>query len=230
MIGVNFLAFRDEERRAAELLDYNLGSLHHLTSLFGQALKLADYCDAEREPFRLLSLEATDWDDARRASGINDQFNQWKMLAIRDGAITLYNFAEGKQALEKLIGHCPSVKEKLDKDAYSEAGRLWEEAFPGYNHVRLDVAHSGKLFNAPGKRELHTMPGTEILLRSFVSGRTFTTSINGKMASYSLTSASADALETIKEAVYRGYEPISRFSRSLPPIHEPETPQPPAEG
>jgi hypothetical protein len=41
-------------------------------------------------------------------------------------------------------------------------------------------------------------------------------SINGKMASYSLTNDSLAALEATQEAIYRGYAPVAEFTYSLP--------------
>lgn len=214
MIQIYWPGLEQPERDAALLLSQNLSTLETHVSQFKDALSLADYCDATRAPHRANDdFNSPDWG---RSLEINRQFIQWKMLAIRDGAITIYNFAECKQALSKLIGRCPSLKDKLDRDAFSEAGRIFEGAFPDYAHVRLDVAHSGKLFNAPEKRDQHTVPGTKTIIRGGVTDRTMQSSVNGKMASYSLTGDSLAALEAARDAIYRAYAPVAKFTDGLP--------------
>lgn len=230
MVGINWPAFRGEERQAAQLISHNLFSLDHHVRLFRTALALADYCDSTRAEFRglVMAPSGSSMDRYYDAMQRNLQFIEWKILAMRDAAITLNNFAECKQALEKLIGKCPSFQDKLDREAYREAGRIWEKEFPGYADIRLSVAHSGKLFNAPGKRQEHTVPGTDTVMGVMVDERTMSTSIGGKMPTYSLVEETAVTLENIRDAIYRAYAPISDYSRQLPTIHE-ETPQPPAE-
>jgi hypothetical protein len=237
MVLLNWPAFRGEERKAVQLLYDNLLALDVQVRTFRECLSLADYCDRAREPHRkfLLSISSEALmglgihERLRQAQELNQQFIDWKILAIRHGAITISNFAECKQALEGLIGYCPSFKDKLDRDASREASRIWEASFPGYADLRLSVAHSGKLFNSPGKREQHTMPGTNFVM-GLIAGRAMTTSIGGKMPSYSLSEESAVALQNVRDAIYRAYIPIQDFSFQLPSVHEEETLEPPAQG
>jgi len=232
------MAFTGEERSAAQLLDHNLCSMENEVDQFAQALALADYCDNQRAPFRSIISEdivsqSPDFlarlEHKFTAAQADAQFIRWKMLAISFGAITLYNFAECKQAVEGLLNRCPSLKDKLDRETYAEASRSWKAAFPGYVHVRLNVAHSGKLFNAPGKWEKHTVPGTGFHLGSMVSDRVMTTSVNNSMASYALTHDSLMAFTAVKDLIYRAYQPVADFARNLPTVPDQEAQPRPAQ-
>jgi hypothetical protein len=213
----NRFVFPEDEFELACLLQTNLFHLSHHVSVFKTAVELADYCDATRGPYRAKMLHAGDnIAEAWEASRINHQFVKWKQLAARDGAITLYNFAETKQVIDKQKAQCPTIFPHVDRKTLKRANVLFNKAFPGLADIRLSVAHAGKLAKSEEESARHRVPGSKVQITQMLADRRFSSSVNSKMASYDLTAESAAVLEAVTDEIYRAYAPAAEFTCGLP--------------
>ena len=136
----------------------------------------------------------------------------WALLAGRQGAIAIYNVHELLQAINKLLGGAPTVREHMDRQAMSAANRLHKESFPNFPELRFTVAHAGMFTSAP---ERHRPEGQDLFVSNSLIDRHFVTHANGKNASYQLGSDTAATLEKIADYLAEAFKPAERLTRAL---------------
>lgn len=205
------------EQEYAARIFINLFRMSALVDQFRSAVALADFCSATF-PSSLLHIKS----DEDRAK--YERFRDWKMLAVRDAAVTLGNYVEARKAIEKDCDKCPTVLAYIDQGALAKHENIFEVAFPNVSGVRTSVAHSARLIRSERERERHVRRGEELpgmkvqggreLLMSGLSGNTYSATHEGG-GSFSLDGSGVDALEAATSEYYRAYEPVAEFTRAL---------------
>lgn len=217
----------EEAKTAAELLE-SLGSIQLYVEQFEAAVELFDFSEAgsntlDSERFRSSqSMPPPLTPDYKKKSRL---FMQWRLLAGRDGAITIFNFGRALEySRDTLLGRCLTWRETASMEKIKEAFALWEANFARFVAVRHSVAHAAE-FSRAGKREEHTFYGEPDLsyfeaggpVHLFIScsmhGRKFTSTFEKKIVGYELSRSTADILSSIAQTFFDAFEPVEKAVR-----------------
>ena len=133
------------------------------------------------------------------------QLENWQAMALRDGAITIYNFYMSLLAVEQNLKGCYKIISLLNRTEKRMAKRLFESYFPRCIDMRHAVAHSAELYATP--EQLKRNAG-DWMNRTI--GHSYHTSINGKAIAYDLTARTHKKLEDIASLMWAAFQPLVR--------------------
>jgi hypothetical protein len=131
--------------------------------------------------------------------------NQWKLMTLRDGAITIYNFYKEMEAIDNNLRHCPQIKRLIDIKKKREIKRLFESYFPYCVDIRHGVAHLAELYSTPEQLQTHGRGSINAMF-----DRSYHTSVRGKAISYDLTIDTHKKLETVARRMWAIFTPLIR--------------------
>lgn len=200
----------ESEREAGRLLARNVTHLTELSYRFEQAVALVDFCDAAASLLQpALDAGTADLAVWQAAMGERFRYKAWREIAARDGAITLYNFMEVKQAIDGLLGMCPSVAAKIDREQLRCARRTFEDRFAGVKDIRFGVAHAGAPFSSPEENAKHRVyQEAELILTGSLAGREFHVTMNGRHVFYVLDRTSWEALDKSASEIFYSFRAV----------------------
>jgi hypothetical protein len=181
-----------------DMLDQFIGHFESAVTLFHQVRYIK--ANIPREPVQ-------EWFDAsQRCSG-------WTFVAARDGAISIYNFAECVEALKEQIHHSSEIKSLVSKAALRDATKEFQRAFRSYEGLRHTVAHAAELRGSPRQLEKNSTDkdfvdrGMEIkntgslFLGGNLHNNTFHAMHRGQPRSYDVTPESVAAMRTVRDKI-----------------------------
>ena len=105
-----------------------------------------------------------------------------KMIALRDGAISIYNFYKFMQSIDDNINTNPQLRSTIKIDEKRMAKKLFESYFPFCEELRHGVAHMGEFYSTSDDLASHGGGSINNMI-----DRTYSTSVNGKKVSYILS-------------------------------------------
>ena len=132
----------DPERSTAEYLFRNIRQLGEQSNNLAAALALIDLSDML--PFPAISVRSS-------------LFWLWRLMAFREGAMALSNFAKTLELARHLVPQCPSYAPLIDKDGLRKIGQEFRSRFRRVEKLRDSAAHP----------ELHHDPKVEMEPSSF---------------------------------------------------------------
>ena len=196
------------ERDAAWNLNSSINGLAAYVSDFQAALELFDFSQF-----------------FRRRNFVNQQFSKWQFLAARDGAMTMYHFSRVLIHSGKSFRECPSLLDLIDRSLLREPRRRFETQFPNVVRVRHSVAHTAEMTETTKARDGNAFSGSidraplikaenvkGLMITNSLSNREFTTTYEGDIISYEISSATLDTLSSIAREFYQAFEPVDTMS------------------
>lgn len=170
---------------------------------FNSALSLYDFCDVEREMVD----------------------NNWKMVAGRDGAMTIWHFYNAMEGIRHSLDRrkYPVLVSLIDFDALRGATKRLRDAFPQFQDLRTSVAHSGEFaidFDAEHATKSSTSVGSfQVGAGSTISnsffGRRFTNSFGGATQSYEMSGSSLAVLDGVRKDFFGAFADAARALTKL---------------
>jgi hypothetical protein len=139
---------------------------------------------------------------ADSTSGIQ-YVDHWKLMALRDGAITINNFYEEINEIDKNLRKCPTIKRLIDIQQKRKAKRLFEGYFPSCVDLRHGVAHLAEFYGTPEKLKEHGGGWINTMI-----DRSYHTSIKGKAVSYDLVAATHKKLQNVERRMWAIFKPL----------------------
>lgn len=217
---------KEEDEAARQLLDI----LCHLTNYvkeFQAALKLFDFAE-----FEIDSVSTQKDTQLQLSIMINQEHNnkiqllmQWQLIAARDGAITIFNFGKTLEAANKILfKSCPTWSNIIVKSEIKSASKLWKINFPDFIGIRDTVAHAAEFFQS--ERQKHTFSGkvdhnflgadgfVDLFMSCNLIGRKFSSTDNGNIVSYELSSKTADLLSLVAQTFFDAFKPVEEAARN----------------
>jgi hypothetical protein len=82
-------------------------------------------------------------------------FIQFRMIAAKEGALSIYHFGNSLGALRKQVVMCPRTRNLTDTAKLKEAFGLFNKYFPHANNIRHAIAHAGEVWASPAKAREH---------------------------------------------------------------------------
>ena len=127
---------------------------------------------------------------------------RWAFIACRDAAMTLWNFRDALDFIQKAFKCCPSLKTKPKEHALKAAIGRFGAAFPFARKVRNATAHPVGQIATPKHREVNRLRNTPVLLQSVLMGRKFTHSKEGLEVSFEICDTTVLTLKAVRDAVF----------------------------
>ncbi|OJU60093.1 MAG: hypothetical protein BGO08_08425 [Altererythrobacter sp. 66-12] len=196
-------------------------SLNH--ALMGLSLAAAE--------FRASVMLYRETDNSWRAFEVGDErrsiTQKWPFIAARGGAMCLYDFWMGTQAINQdLLYRTPTIASQLDTEAKERAQQTLTKAFPNLAKLRNAAGHPNEINATPERAARNVIRAgdvsrfnfsgeldTTITLGGGIHDGHYTCVLKGKELSYEISEGSADTLDTIAADWARAFEPAARFTQ-----------------
>ena len=81
----------------------------------------------------------------------------YRMIAGRDGALSVFHFKYSLDAIKKQRPHCRSIAAKVDAIKIRDVVKQFSAFFPHTDNVRHGIAHAGEVFSSPEKMKVSSM-------------------------------------------------------------------------
>jgi len=87
---------------------------------------------------------------------LRPEFN-WKRVAGRDGAMTIYHFHIALSGIQETVAECPTLSATIDRSLFRSANKLLRKYFPDYIDIRDAVAHTAETTRNHQKHDVHSV-------------------------------------------------------------------------
>jgi hypothetical protein len=143
--------------------------------------------------------------------------SEWKVLAARDGAMTIYHFGKAMEGIRSSLNETPTTKAKVDHGVLREATKKFNKLFPLYEDIRHAIAHSAELTRTTRAHKKNAFSGsfrdksvfledvTGVML-TIIDDTSFKTTFEGAVISYSVTKATLQSLHEVRRDFWRGFQ------------------------
>jgi hypothetical protein len=150
------------------------------------------------------------------ARGLDNDLFTYRMIAARDGALSIFHFKCSLEAIKKQLPRCPSIAAKVDAVKIREALKQLSAFFPHTDNVRNAIAHAGERFSSPERIKEHSMklprygPGFAIdeggHLLSALHERTYSVGNLGEVFSLTLDQTAVSNLQQVISSVQQAFQ------------------------
>lgn len=211
---------------AVSSLTTNLSVLDLQAVSFHAALELIAYSNELVETARTSRGQATDDQTRDNLRERGKTFAEWKMIACRDAAMTVFHFGKALESIS--FKELPAFREYVDFDLLRKARRQFETDFPEIEKFRNSIAHSGEnaskserpLFDKGIAEPGFTVPaGSSIAMQGTLVGDQITSTAfhpHTKEVLLLSVAVNADALNkllAIKTMVLQAFLPLQKALR-----------------
>jgi hypothetical protein len=209
-----------EQRPAGELVRHNLGLLLRHVLAFERTLQLYDFCMLSVSQLEQKRNELRPPEDLPLLSLISDKEGQlmdWRQIAGRDGALTIYHYSMSAAGVRKALSLCPGLQAQINHDTLRKAIKGFAAAFPGNLYIRHAVAHAAETARTPDDVSEHGIVGAfrspsfdltlaePAIICGVIDGRRYSEGWKGQIFEYELSQASVDKLVATTQAIYAAF-------------------------
>ncbi|HEY8066660.1 MAG TPA: hypothetical protein VIF40_18325 [Methylosinus sp.] len=199
----------ESERDEAFALQRNVASLTGIYDSFEAAVTLFEDCSGP--PPRL------DGDESRIDMKKHNLHKNWRFIAAKSGAMSIYEFYQIIHSINKSIKKCPTLAPLVDINERKKSAKLFDDAFPKFGGIRNSLAHGAEATSDNEKILRHAlMPfGGEltILMNSAIIGNEFCITVDGTILGYLVSRESVDKLKAALDALLKALQPLQNFRR-----------------
>jgi len=166
-----------------------------------------------------VDLFETCWNEQKRTqtTGVHfgaslSRFSKWKIIAARDGAITIYHVATLIRGIMQAVHNLPSLATDIDKALLRAANKSFRSDFPNFTKLRHAVAHGPELMETAADANKNMFkgqfknsdfeldnPGRGLI--DVISSRCYGTSIDGLFVTYDVSAETAQKLRKIQQTI-----------------------------
>jgi hypothetical protein len=190
----------EDEQPHGFALMHNLRSMAMFVDEFGHALSLFDRCEAEiaqalaragRRGVRLMRETASQ--------------NGWMRLALRQAALTTWDFWAALCKAKQNRPKCPTLSSYISASEMESASRLFVSYFPDRKDARDAHAHVAEIAGSADDIEKNALGDGSILIINEVKGRSITTMYDGRLVTSELSQATMDKLIEVQTSFYSAF-------------------------
>lgn len=216
-------AFPRNERDFVSMVNQNLEQLSSVLNNFRSAVRLYQFSAS-------INVVPNNYNYHPKPRIYPDkEISDWRFIAARDGAMTLYHFSEVMQFLRNVRARSVSLYENLDHDIYKQANQKMESLVPNLEKIRHSVAHvtdktrSVELHDKHALRESHKGLGiavegsVKITITDSFHGNNFSHNWEGQILSYEVSHKTFLKLAEIKLLMWSAFDKAAEYSRTMPP-------------
>ena len=199
------------ERLFARKCQENLSSMSKYVMYFEYAVRLFFYTSAYYTVPQL-SLSVTPAD-----------LSQWRLIAARDGAMSINHFAEAFDGVNFCTAPAQSqfLSDQIDRVERRKASVILRDKFPKFKAIRNAIAHAAELLKTPQSEEAHivhgplSIPGiieadvtSKVFIQDSFRGNTYFTTFDGEVQQYDIDYTSLQALQQALEHCYASFSAV----------------------
>jgi len=159
-----------------------------------------DFCDA------WLLFDFIHHNSQQAKEDFAEIFPKWKLLAARDGAMTIYRFAKALEIATGLLSHCQTVLADVDRTRLRSARQNLAALLPEFESVRDAViqaaAHMNDLDSVGRSSRLEHSDGE---LRDALRGRKYQSTFDGKLQIYRINRQTYEGLIAVANEFYSAF-------------------------
>jgi hypothetical protein len=218
----------DPEKHNAWLLTTLLLAIQKYHRTFRAALRLFDQSSAQADEFNRQRRGQSQtgvmpWYVTQDAEAISD-IKEWRFVAARDGAITLFNLRDALDAITAALHQCPTIKGYTKSDEFRKLKSIYDtQYFPKIKLARHAIAHSGE---ASGVTNRHSVKSpipdvgvegssdSKFFLGEGLFGREFRATFSGHVVGYELSTTSLDHIARTINGIYSQFHEAERETRA----------------
>jgi hypothetical protein len=149
----------------------------------------------------------------------------WELMAAREGALTIYHFGQGLDAIAPALHRCASIADRVDHAALRLARKSFKAAFPSHDAVRHVVGHTVDFSATVEERNRHSVTppwqhtfdshthqyaGTRPMFTpGDLHNRTYLVTYEGDVHFYELKAETLERLSAIRERTYSAFKAVT---------------------
>lgn len=143
-------------------------------------------------------------------------FINWRMIAAREGALSIYHFGCALSAVRHQLAACNSFT-TVNRTQVRDAARMFRARFPHSETVRHAIAHAGELHDTPAKmkkqlqKAAFAVPGVSGAPGGVLVGalfeRTYSLGFEGEVFSVVMDNQTTETLIRIMSMVSAAFTP-----------------------
>lgn len=177
-------------------------------------LAMANYTNDFRGALALYQFSTAKPDWAKSAGLDMGNLDQWRFIAARDGAMSIYHFAKAMEDIMAAIGTCQALLTKINRSILRSSRKRLRDLFPNFEAVRHSITHAAELIkdidehlvSGPYVDKIIEIKSGEVILRNCFIDDNFANTFEGKIQSYEISAATLTALNTIRIEFYSAFE------------------------
>ncbi|HEY8066011.1 MAG TPA: hypothetical protein VIF40_14980 [Methylosinus sp.] len=206
MFSLHFDGLPQSERDEALSLQRNVASLSSVCDSFAAAVELFEHCSNPS-----LQSQAN---PNRIDVGKFNLHKNWRLIAARSGAISIYEFYQITQGINASIPKCPTLEPYVDAVARKKSASIFAESFPRFADLRHFAAHGAEMTNNHQKAMQHALKpfgSTFVIMNCSIIENQFSITSNGVVLGYSVNKESANKLKAALDAYLEALRPLQDF-------------------
>jgi hypothetical protein len=147
---------------------------------------------------------------------LKNEYFAYRMIAARDGALSIFHFKCCLEAIKKQLPRSKSLLALVDSVKIREILKQFSVLFPHADNIRHAIAHAGETFKSPERMKQHGMkvprygPGFAVdeggYLLSALNGRTYSAGNHGEIFSVTLDQIAISNLGTVLSSVQEAFQ------------------------
>jgi hypothetical protein len=145
-------------------------------------------------------------------------FIKYRMIAAKEGALSIFHFGNSLDALRKQVVRCPIYRGSVDTLKLKQAFSLFNKRFPHANNTRHAIAHAGEVWASPAKarehrqKEDYASAGVSSVAGGFLmaglSERTYSVGWEGKVFEVHMDATTIQKLSEVLHLVNSAFPPV----------------------
>lgn len=161
------------------------------------------------------------------------RYEEWCMIAVRDGAVKIYNFGIAIKLCIDTVKKCNEIKQEVEYQDIENIFEEFETYFPDWKGCRDASTHGGEIYIEERKKHntkddyvseiIVSPPG---LLITLLNGRKFSTSWKtgkNQVVSYEISLESLEYMKSTLNKVFEIFDPNSGIDKAGTRINEENT-------
>lgn len=140
---------------------------------------------------------------------------EWKFVAGRDGAMTIYHFGVVIEGIRKSLAVARTLGQSVNHDIIRDAQKKFRLAFPDATKLRDGVSHIAEKMKTTDLHKEHSIRGALTITDAYV-GRVFIISWEGDSVTYEVSESSLRCLQEIRDSIWSSFLPPAPSTQNAP--------------
>ncbi len=187
---------------------YSIVMLDKYARDFNAAHALIGFAEAMQS--KIIAIENWEFDHAFKNNAA--VYEEWKAIAARDGALSLYHFCTTFESIR--AANAPTLTKAIDHEMIQEVAYVIRGKFAGYRAIRHTVSHTADFTRNYKAFVTHAVDGTTFIWGQLV-GRRYTVTYEKSHFSYALDRANVETLLRLVGIVREAFHNTGFAKQSL---------------
>lgn len=224
---LNFNALPKEEWKSGVELCRRVVHLEAYAQKFDHCVDLYDYAHGQIAALIAADMRSKSIDELQGDIKTRKRMHDWVFCAAEAAAIYVFHF-------EKYLEYVLAIRHDrglrtltsyLDKSKLRVPNDIFLKAFPHHEKIRHAVGHQAEAslkefdlhaVNGPIQGYGIDRPGGKTLITSHMNGRTYVTTVEGRILTFDLSKENSQVLYRVIEATERAFDEVTALLDAVP--------------